>query len=272
MCGIAGIGIQNGCTIKDASLVRSLFANLLEETMIRGYDATGAAYVSREDINVIKAPTIASDMVSSKEFELANSSYLNLQGKNGTISTIGHCRQETKGTYKNNDNNHPIITGRIVGVHNGVIDNDDSIFAAYENVITRKGEVDSEVIFRLLDYMISETKLDMQTALRNMYGMLYGSMACAFVDRKNPYLLWLFRRYGQMSIFHYNECGLVVFASEDSIINNATSYPEYGNLGDPKVIFLPAERALCINLYSNTMWTFELEDDIANYRKAGYMS
>lgn len=274
MCGIAGIGIQNGCTMKDVSLLQSLFANMLEETAIRGFDATGAAYVSREDINVIKGPVPASDMIKSKEFQFANSSYLNMQGKNGTISVLGHCRQETKGTYKNNDNNHPIIAGRIVGIHNGMIDNDDDIFMAYENVIARKGEVDSEIIFRLLDYMVSKTGLEMPAAISNMYGMLYGSMACAFVDRKDPYLLWIFRRYGEVAVFHYHSCGIVAFASNEAILGNAISDPEFKEFGDPKVLFLPPEHAMCINLYSNAIHTFEIKDDIDNYRRtrAGYLS
>lgn len=70
-----------------------------------------------------------------------------------TSTAILHTRLFTQGSPKKNRNNHPIPVGergkRLVGVHNGVIWNDDEVFKKHVTV-PRKAEVDSEAVFAYL--------------------------------------------------------------------------------------------------------------------------
>lgn len=45
-----------------------------------------------------------------------------------TLCILGNTRDMTKGDPSNNYNSHPIVAGRIIGVHNGHIYNDDNLF------------------------------------------------------------------------------------------------------------------------------------------------
>ena len=64
-----------------------------------------------------------------------------------------HVRDFTKGPPEIDANNHPIRHGAVVGIHNGVIENDDALLARYG--ITREEPemtVDSEAIFALVEH------------------------------------------------------------------------------------------------------------------------
>jgi len=59
---------------------------------------------------------------------------------------VGHTRWATHGDPKNNANNHPILHGNVLGVHNGVLRNHESILAETGRQ-DAASEVDSEAIF-----------------------------------------------------------------------------------------------------------------------------
>ena len=141
MCGIAGF-----CLNKDEHInARKVSMALLNQIVSRGEDATGAAWVQsnketkKATIAVSKAP------VAARNFD----PYLGSMPKT-TRRAILHTRWATKGTPENNLNNHPIVSGRVVGVHNGVLRNDDAIFRHVRSA-NRRGQVDSEAAFALLD-------------------------------------------------------------------------------------------------------------------------
>jgi glucosamine 6-phosphate synthetase-like amidotransferase/phosphosugar isomerase protein len=271
MCGILGIGFQNGTTFTNSEMARFLLRELFNETEIRGYDATGVAFVNRREINVLKAPIAVQKFVATREFTVANRELLTLSGKDSTISVIGHCRAKTKGTPKNNNNNHPIVAGSVVGVHNGIIDNDDELFdrfKGYYKSFSRKGEVDSEIIFRLIDYFVNIQSASTSEAIRRMAAFVKGSYVCAMVDKRNPFLLYIFRQQGSVTLYHYGERGVVVFASLESAITNAVQgFGLENELGEPTIVTIPQYSGMCINLFSNSMSYIKIERPVgySNY-------
>ena len=69
-----------------------------------------------------------------------------------TLQALIHVRDFTKGHPDIEANNHPIRHGSVVGVHNGIVSNDDELLARYgieraEPQMT----VDSEAIFALVE-------------------------------------------------------------------------------------------------------------------------
>ena len=135
MCGIAGFSINDNSNI-DA---RKLSAALLDQIVARGYDATGVAWTNRfGDVWYSKAPIDA--------YEFIADSLEQMDPKAKTV--ILHTRYATKGDPAIEGNNHPIMRPGIVGVHNGVIPNDDEVFDLLGT--ERYAQVDSEAAFALL--------------------------------------------------------------------------------------------------------------------------
>ena len=93
-----------------------------------------------------------------------------------------HVRDYTKGHPSLAANNHPVRHGSVVGIHNGIIKNDDELFAEYEIARAESGmTVDSEIIFALAERSRGRTAAALQ--------QLYGSMATAWLDEGRPELL-----------------------------------------------------------------------------------
>jgi glucosamine 6-phosphate synthetase-like amidotransferase/phosphosugar isomerase protein len=100
-----------------------------------------------------------------------------------------HVRDYTKGHPSLGANNHPVRHGSVVGIHNGIIRNDEEIFAEYgfERAAPRM-TVDSEAIFALMEAERSSARaLD----------KLYGSMASAWMDERETEVLYLARGMGR---------------------------------------------------------------------------
>lgn len=276
MCGILGISFQNGTTFTNPTLARYMLRELFQEVELRGYDATGVAFVNRSEITVFKGPIAGSSFVGTKEFNMYNREYFTLNGPDSTISVLGHCRAKTKGSPMNNDNNHPIVTDNIVGVHNGVISNDDELFRQFSRLnenFVRRARVDSEIIFRLIDYFSVIHNTNTAGAIRQMSKLVEGSYACAMVEKRNPFLLWLFRGVNPMVIYHYPKKGVVVYASGESYINNATEGMGLEEeLGDPEVVTFSQHSGICINLFSNSIKRFKLHqaDEFEELSRHGY--
>jgi len=93
-----------------------------------------------------------------------------------------HVRDYTKGHPGLAANNHPIRHGAVVGVHNGVIANDEALFDEHGLARAEPGmTVDSEIIFALAERSRGRTAQALQ--------QLYGSMAAAWLDESRPELL-----------------------------------------------------------------------------------
>ena len=194
MCGIAGF-----CLNKEEHInARQLSMALLNQIVSRGADATGAAWVQsnketkKATIAVSKAP------VPGMVFD----PYLKSM-PTATRRAILHTRWATKGSPQNNLNNHPIVSGKIVGVHNGVLTNDDEIFDYFRE--TRKAQVDSEAAFALLN----RTVYTPPEVLRS----IEGRAALAWLDARDKRDLHLARLDGSPLAIGTTEAGSLIFAS-----------------------------------------------------------
>ena len=93
-----------------------------------------------------------------------------------------HVRDYTKGHPSLAANNHPVRHGSVVGIHNGIIKNDDELFTEHGIARAESGmTVDSEIIFALAERSRGRTAAALQE--------LYGSMATAWLDESRPELL-----------------------------------------------------------------------------------
>jgi glucosamine 6-phosphate synthetase-like amidotransferase/phosphosugar isomerase protein len=146
MCGLVGLLLHPGPRPAGAweEIRAAVTANLLANEE-RGREAAGVVVVQEDgSYHLFKQPVPASALVRMPGYGEA----LRAIGPH-TTCVLGHTRLPTKGSRWHNANNHPLLAGHVVGVHNGYIDNDDALFEELQ--LPRTAEVDSEVIFRLQD-------------------------------------------------------------------------------------------------------------------------
>ena len=174
MCGIAGYSLSPASPIDRTLAAQALLAGIAE----RGADAVGYAYRCGTDpIHVHKQRSGASALLDEVSIPRCAS------------QALVHVRDYTKGHPTIEANNHPVRHGAVVGIHNGIIFNDEALLA--EHGIERahpEMSVDSEVIFALAEAHASNARA---------FEQLKGSMATAWLDERAPELLFLARGVGR---------------------------------------------------------------------------
>ena len=167
MCGIAGYSVDLQSRVERTVAARALLAGIAE----RGADAVGYAYRgSSERVTTHKQRSGASALLER------------IRVPEQATQLLVHVRDYTKGHPGLAANNHPIRHGAVVGVHNGVIRNDDELFARHGILRAEPSmTVDSEIIFALAQRSRGRTAGTLE--------QLYGSMATAWLDEARPELL-----------------------------------------------------------------------------------
>lgn len=171
MCGIVGYtGFQDAYEI---------VINGLRRLEYRGYDSAGIV-LDKEGNNfeVAKTKGKVDDLVAISE---------NLRGKS-TVG-MGHTRWATHGVPSDR-NSHPHLSnnGKVALVHNGIIENYDTIKTMLtEKGFTFKSETDTEVLVNLIQYfMDSNAELDFPTAVRYALNEVYGAYAITVMHDDFP--------------------------------------------------------------------------------------
>jgi glucosamine--fructose-6-phosphate aminotransferase (isomerizing) len=170
MCGIAGYSLSPESPVERTLAAQALLAGIAE----RGADAVGyASRCERGRIEVTKLRGGASGLLD--ELALPPSA----------TQVLVHVRDYTKGHPEIDANNHPIRHGSVVGIHNGVVENDDALLAGYGIDRHEPGmSVDSEAIFAIMELHRHDPKA---------LGELRGAMAAAWLDEREPATLYLAR-------------------------------------------------------------------------------
>ncbi|MEM9836134.1 MAG: class II glutamine amidotransferase, partial [Bacteroidota bacterium] len=169
MCGIVGyIGHRQA----DHVIIKGL-----QRLEYRGYDSAGIAILADEQFKLFKKQ----GKVSKLKTQLDENDSTGLIG-------IGHTRWATHGV-PNDVNAHPHTSGngRLVLVHNGIIEN----YAVLRSALEKEGHVfesdtDTEVLVHLIEEIQSEGDLTLAKAVRLALNRVEGAYAIAVLDRTNP--------------------------------------------------------------------------------------
>jgi glucosamine 6-phosphate synthetase-like amidotransferase/phosphosugar isomerase protein len=212
MCGIAGILLYpKNRSEQELEYIKSLASELAVENQARGTHATGIATFGEDGHDVLKSP-IRADEITTYDTWL---NFLDKNVNNKTQNILIHTRFATQGSPENNDNNHPIVTATNIGVHNGMIYNDGSLFS--KEGLYRQAKVDSEIIFRLAD---KELANDTEN-IKNVAEKLSGVFAVAYVRKDETNVLNYFRNNNPTTFAYIPELNITVFASLEKFIEDA---------------------------------------------------
>ncbi len=147
----------------------------LERLEYRGYDSAGIAVSDGDAMQVVKAKGRIAVLREKTDDGRAIS---------GTVG-IGHTRWATHGK-PSDENSHPHVSenGRIVIVHNGIIEN----YAQLKEMLEKRGrsfvsETDTEVAAQLIDFYYKGDLLD---AVAKAVGELTGSYALGVMCEDDP--------------------------------------------------------------------------------------
>jgi glucosamine 6-phosphate synthetase-like amidotransferase/phosphosugar isomerase protein len=175
MCGIAGYSLSARSGVDRTLAAQALLAGIAD----RGADAVGYAYRGGHDTYpvVTKQRTAASRLLERVDVP-----------EHATELLI-HVRDYTKGHPSIPANNHPVRHGPVVGIHNGIIVNDDELLAPYSCARAEpRMTVDSEAIFALAAHSRNDPRALEEIA---------GSMATAWLDQREPGTVFAARGIGR---------------------------------------------------------------------------
>mgnify|MGYP000622137598 CR=1 FL=1 len=171
MCGITGyIGFREAYPI---------VVNGLKRLEYRGYDSSGIMMYDGNQIHLSKTKGKVSDLEDITNKEEAR--------KKGNIG-IGHTRWATHGV-PNDVNSHPHVSqsGDLVIVHNGIIENYDTI---KKELISRgytfKSDTDTEVLVNLIEEVKTKENCKLGQAVQLALNNVIGAYAIAVFDKTKP--------------------------------------------------------------------------------------
>lgn len=211
MCGIGGVMLfPSERRDWELEFIRDIVKHIGIENERRGRDAAGVVAFNKDETKLFKAPTKASELLETTTY----ATFAEKEITNDTHSVLIHTRAATQGHKSNNNNNHPIESSKFIGVHNGVIYNDDELFAS-ENLF-RMAEVDSEIIFRLLDKYGDSVEGIVEATEK-----LGGGFTYAFASKEDRHLLYLVKKSNPVELVYIPELNIIAFASERNFLETA---------------------------------------------------
>lgn len=164
MCGI--IGYTGTKQVKD------ILIDGLLKLEYRGYDSAGIA-IHNGKLQVIKSPGKVSKLMELLPPEL------------NSTTGIAHTRWATHGEPSEvNAHPHASASGKLVMVHNGIIEN----AAVIEAYLKEKGyvfvsETDTEILLNLIEYEYDRNNSDILKALTETFRQIEGSYALAIIEK-----------------------------------------------------------------------------------------
>ena len=192
----------------------------------RGKEASGLALRFKDSIYVLKEPITSSKLVRTSKYKELFTQTLKNGGYTGAhqlapILILGHSRLQTNGQSEINTNNQPVVKDGAVGIHNGIIVNDDKLWTSFPT-IKKKYDVDTEVFLSLLQMFRKQGKSIMD-AVRLVFENIEGSASVAieFDDVNN---IVLASNTGSLFMALNQSEKILVFASEKYILQQILNF------------------------------------------------
>ena len=252
MCGIvAYVGEQKAYPIIIKGLQRLEY---------RGYDSAGVALLENNSIEILKQAGKVSDLES----------YAANKNTNGHIG-IGHTRWATHGV-PNEINAHPHNSGngKLAIIHNGIIENYDSLKKALQEKGHQfESDTDTEVLIHLIEEIKNHENCSLFEAVRLALNEVIGAYAIVIIEKGNC-SEFIAARKGSPLVIGIGK-GEYFVASDASPIIEYTRNVVY--LEDGEIARINKSEELDIKTISNvkkTPYIHELELSLDSIEKGGF--
>ena len=254
MCGIVGyIGHREAYPIILKGLKRLEY---------RGYDSAGIALFDGTNIKLSKTKGKVDDLERKVEADISTK---------GTIG-IGHTRWATHGV-PNDINSHPHYSnsGNLVIIHNGIIENYESL----KKELIKRGysftsDTDTEILINLIEDVKLKENVKLGKAVQIALNQVVGAYAIAVFDKSKPNEIVAARLGSPLAVGIGND--------EFFIASDATPFLEYTNnaiyLEDEEMAIIRRDREVKIRkIKDDTLvnpYVQELQINLEQIEKGGY--
>lgn len=240
MCGIVGVVGNTNAT--------EILIQGLEKLEYRGYDSAGIFVIDEgKKGHLVKSVGRIADLQAKIDSEVVGS------------TGIGHTRWATHGqATEANAHPHTSANGRLILVHNGVIENYLQIKDEYLSGDTFKGETDTEIAVHLIGHFVDEGN-SVLDAFKKALHIIQGSYAFALVDSENPDTIYVAKNKSPLLIGIGNGYNMV--CSDAMAMIRETS--EFMEIHDKELVVLTKDSVTVSdydgNLKERNTYTAELD-------------
>lgn len=203
MCGLAGVirNTQQQFDWLDVYDTIDKFEEILVNAQSRGRHASGYAVINDDGFTLYKRPIAANELIKTEKHQELMNNFIGYT----THAIIGHTRYATQGTPQVSYNNHPIRIGSIIGTHNGSIWNDDQL--AKQNNIIRNGQVDSEVLFQIIE------NCNLSDFINCKLPTVNGLISSVWTDIDEPNIIYVLKGNKPLSMVYNKKLDSYFYAS-----------------------------------------------------------
>lgn len=254
MCGIVGyIGHRDAYPIIIKGLQRLEY---------RGYDSAGLVLYDGNNICLTKTKGKVEDLKAKAEAASCNTGQLGL----------GHTRWATHG-IPNDNNSHPHYSnsGNLVIIHNGIIENYESIKKALiKRGYTFESDTDTEVLVNLIEEVKNTEEVKLGQAVQIALNQVVGAYAIAVFDKNKPNEIVVAKLGSPLAIG--------IGDNEYFVASDATPFIEFTNnavyLEDEEMAIIRLGKEIKLRKIKNDAIAYpniqELQLNIEEIEKGGY--
>jgi len=252
VCGIVGyVGQKQALEIIVAGLRRMEY---------RGYDSAGVAVVADGKLEVRK-----------KAGKLVNlETLLGADPLPNSTTGIGHTRWATHGGPTDR-NAHPHVSSddRIAVIHNGIIENFQSLRAELESSgVILESETDTEVVAHLISKALPSVDHDLPRAMQAVCSRLEGAFTLVVVDSEQPDLVVGARRNSPL-VVGLGTDGNFLASDVAAFVDHTRNAME---LGQDQIVILRADSVVVTDFSGNVEQAkpFTIDWDASAAEKGGF--
>ncbi|AYW45109.1 glutamine--fructose-6-phosphate transaminase (isomerizing) [Tetragenococcus koreensis] len=249
MCGIVGI------VGKDHA--EQIIINGLQRLEYRGYDSAGLFVSDEKQEHLIKSQ----GRIKNLQEKVAND-------VNGTIG-IGHTRWATHGK-PSEENAHPHTSqnGKLVLVHNGVIENFEELSQKYLAGEIFYGQTDTEIVVNLIASFMENDGLSTKAAFKKAITVIRGSYAFALVNKDEPETIYVAKNKSPLLIGLGTDFNVI--ASDALAVLDQTH--EFVEIADNELVTVTADKVIIENQDGETIQrdSYEAQLDASDIEKGTY--
>lgn len=265
MCGIFGFIVDKGARF-EPDFYRNSLTTLARLSESRGKDSSGLVFRNEADrqLQVLKGAVPLNYLLGRTEVARQFDSMLagpsdRDAGHAHVFAVMGHSRLVTNGSHQSDDNNQPVVKDGIVGIHNGIIVNEDELWSRRQGM-KREYQIDTEVMLALVKQYLNEGE-GVAAAVSRTVTDIFGTVAAAFFfDNQNTFALAT--NNGSLYVLTGGE-QVFAFASEGYFLEQLAEKMQFKGRFDFTIRQIKAGHGVLLDLDDFSMLGFSFEQEAA---------